>query len=214
MEERFEPYQIILEESSAQIIEKKSRFLATLSPVQNQEEATAFVERQKKRYWDASHNCYAYVIGQGAALQRCSDDGEPQGTAGRPMLEVLLGAGIINTAAVVNRYFGGTLLGTGGLVRAYTQATQAGLAASTVATMRYGTALLISADYNSAGKITYLFEKLGLTPTDLQYTDSVSMRLLLGFEEEARVRKELVEATAGRISITALGCEYFIDKSK
>lgn len=95
----------------------------------------------KKKYWDARHNCSAFVIGTKAELTRCSDDGEPSGTAGRPMLEVLLGEGVRNVAVVVTRYFGGVLLGTGGLVRAYSGAVKEGIAASKIGTMRYGVRL-------------------------------------------------------------------------
>ena len=101
-----------------EIVEKKSRFIASVRPVDSETEALNFLASTRKKYWDARHNCYAYTIGKNHELQRCSDDGEPQGTAGRPMLDVLLGEGIHNGAVVVTRYFGGTLLGTGGLVRA------------------------------------------------------------------------------------------------
>ena len=100
-----------------EIVEKKSRFIATVKPVDSEEEASAFIAEMKKKYWDARHNCYAYVIGERKEFMRCSDDGEPQGTAGKPMLDVLLGEELYNIAVVVTRYFGGTLLGTGGLVR-------------------------------------------------------------------------------------------------
>ena len=113
-----------------EITEKKSRFIATVKPVQSEEEAVAFINETKKKYWDARHNCSAFVIGERQELTRCSDDGEPAQTAGRPMLDVLLREKITDVAVVVTRYFGGVLLGTGGLVRAYQAATQAGLAAS------------------------------------------------------------------------------------
>ena len=99
-----------------EIIEKKSRFIATVAPVKTEEDALKFIEGCRKQYWDASHNCTAFTIGSRHQLTRCSDDGEPAGTAGRPMLDVLLGEDIHDTAVVVTRYFGGTLLGTGGLV--------------------------------------------------------------------------------------------------
>ena len=102
-----------------EITEKKSRFIATVKEVVSEEEAAAFIAEMKKKYWDARHNCSAFVIGRNQELTRCSDDGEPSQTAGRPMLDVLLREGIYNAAVVVTRYFGGTLLGTGGLVRAY-----------------------------------------------------------------------------------------------
>ena len=119
---REESYKVLLEGGQGEYVEKKSRFIATFRRCENLEEAMAFVEEMKKQYWDARHNCYAFCIGSRGELTRCSDDGEPAGTAGRPMLEVLTREEIRNAAVVVTRYFGGVLLGTGGLVRAYTQA--------------------------------------------------------------------------------------------
>ena len=110
-----------------EITEKKSRFIATVKEVASEEEAAAFIAEMKKKRWDARHNCSAFVIGRNQELTRCSDDGEPSQTAGRPMLDVLLREGIYNVAVVVTRYFGGTLLGTGGLVRAYQKSVQEGL---------------------------------------------------------------------------------------
>ena len=107
---------------TGEIEEKKSRFIATLEPVSSEEEAVAVIAAVKKKYWDAKHNCSAFVIGDKGQITRCSDDGEPSGTAGRPMLDVLVGEHVTNVCAVVTRYFGGTLLGTGGLVRAYSAA--------------------------------------------------------------------------------------------
>ena len=111
-----EKYKIIYQGGEDEIVEKKSRFIATVFPVRTEEEALGFIEATRKKYWNARHNCFAYVIGDRGELARCSDDGEPQGTAGKPMLDVLLGEGIHNVAVVVTRYFGGVLLGTGGLV--------------------------------------------------------------------------------------------------
>ena len=139
-----------------EIVEKKSRFIATTRPVKSEEEAVAFVEEIKKKYWDARHNCYAWVIGEQGQLSRCSDDGEPAQTAGRPMLDVLLGEGIRDACVVVTRYFGGTLLGTGGLVRAYSGAVQEGLRHSVVVERLSGRQLRIFTDYNGIGKIQYV----------------------------------------------------------
>ena len=139
-----------------EITEKKSHFIATVKPVQSEEEAVAFINETKKKYWDARHNCHAFVIGPNDEISRCSDDGEPSGTAGRPILEVLQGRGIHNVLVIVTRYFGGTLLGTGGLVRAYSQATQAGLAASRIMTRQSGRKLSIGTDYNGIGKMQYI----------------------------------------------------------
>ena len=125
-----ERYKTVYRGKEGEIIEKKSRFIATVRLVETEEEALAFIEEMKKKYWNATHNCFAYVIGERRECVRCSDDGEPSGTAGKPMLDVLLGEELYNTAVVVTRYFGGTLLGTGGLVRAYSKAVQEGLAQS------------------------------------------------------------------------------------
>ena len=145
-----------------EIVEKKSRFIATVRPIETEEEALDFIGQMKKKYWNATHNCFAYVAGEHYELQRCSDDGEPQGTAGRPMLDVLLGEGIHNAAVVVTRYFGGTLLGTGGLVRAYSKAVQEGLRYSVVIDKEEGFLLKIGTDYTGIGKIQYLLGKEGM----------------------------------------------------
>lgn len=143
-------------EGQGELIEKKSRFIATVRPVETEEEAVTFINETKKKYWDARHNCSAFVIGKNQELTRCSDDGEPAGTAGRPMLDVLLKEGIHNTAVVVTRYFGGVLLGTGGLVRAYQGAVQKGLDAAVIVEKFEGQILLITTDYTGLGKIQYL----------------------------------------------------------
>ena len=133
----------VFEGGEGEIVEKKSRFIATVRPVSSEEEAAAFIAEMKKKYWDAKHNCSAFVIGDHQELTRCSDDGEPAQTAGRPMLDVLLREEIHNTAVVVTRYFGGVLLGTGGLVRAYQKAVQEGLANSIVIEKQSGRKLVI-----------------------------------------------------------------------
>ncbi len=209
MEQTFLPYKILKKGGSGEIVEKKSRFIATLSPVASEEEAAGFIESIKKKYWDARHNCSAFVMGERAQLTRCSDDGEPAGTAGKPMLEVLLGCGVRNAAVVVTRYFGGTLLGTGGLVRAYTQAVQAGLKASEIAVMQYGTELLIETDYSGIGKIQYILGQMGLEPAQAEYVEAVRLKLLVPKQDVVRLRRELTEATAGRVKIEDKGSYYF-----
>ena len=151
-----EKYKTVYEGGEGEIVEKKSRFIATVRPVQTEEEALAFIEEMKKKYWDARHNCYVYSVGKNREYTRCSDDGEPSGTAGRPMLDVILGEDIYNVAAVVTRYFGGILLGTGGLVRAYSRSLQEGLAASTVIEKTYGISMEVVTDYTGIGKIQYM----------------------------------------------------------
>lgn len=105
-------------------MKKKSRFIAHVYPVQSEEQAVSYINEVKKKYWDARHNCYAYVLGEDAGFQRFSDDGEPQGTAGKPILDIIMKSGIYNCLIIVTRYFGGTLLGTGGLIRAYQAASR------------------------------------------------------------------------------------------
>ena len=208
-EQVFLPYMILKEGGSGEIVEKKSRFIATLSPAVSEEEATAFIEAMKKKYWDARHNCSAFVIGERAQTTRCSDDGEPAGTAGKPMLETLLASGVRNAVVVVTRYFGGTLLGTGGLVRAYTQAVQAGLEASITAKVRYGTELSVETDYNGIGKIQYLLGQMGIGIAEAEYTDAVRLKLVVPYEDQSRICKELTEVTAGRVKIEEKGNYYF-----
>lgn len=181
-----------------EIIEKKSRFIATVCIIHSEEEAIAFIERMKKKYWDATHNCSAYVWGERNELMRCSDDGEPQGTAGRPMLDVLLGEGVHNVAVVVTRYFGGTLLGTGGLVRAYSKSVQAGLDASIIIERKYGVMLEVVTDYNGIGKLQYLFGQEKMPILDAQYTDIVTVKVLIPKQKVDYIKKAVTEATSGR----------------
>lgn len=211
-QEQKEPYRVIVEEGTGEITEKKSRFIATVKRVGSEEEAVAFVEAMKKKYWDASHNCSAMVIGERGELTRCSDDGEPSGTAGRPMLEVLLAEKLRNAAVVVTRYFGGTLLGTGGLVRAYTQAVREGLSGCKLGTMRAGVRLEVLTDYNGIGKILYIMGTKGIEPEDSLYTDMVQLVLLVPAEDKEALCKEFTEATAGKAKITVKEELYFVDK--
>ncbi len=202
---------ILLEGGQGEIVEKKSRFIATVRQVASEEEAVAFIEEMKKKYWDARHNCSAFVVGRRGELTRCSDDGEPSGTAGRPMLEVLLGEGIRNVAVVVTRYFGGTLLGTGGLVRAYTQAVKEGLANSVIGTERLGAEILVETDYNGVGKLQYLMGQRGIVPANSEYGANVVFRLVLAIEKCEELEKAMVEATNGRVKWTKERELYFIE---
>ena len=210
--ENFPPFRCVLEGGCGEIVEKKSRFIATVRPVKTEEEASAFIEEMKKKYWDATHNCSAFVIGRRGELTRCSDDGEPSGTAGRPMLEVLLKEGICNTAVVVTRYFGGTLLGTGGLVRAYGAAVKEGLLNSTVVTMRYGTRLQVTVDYPDVGRLQHLMAREGITQESAEY--GVNVRFVLAFdaERQEQICKSITEATDARAELEILSHGYYADK--
>ncbi len=203
-------YRVILRGGSGEIEEKKSRFICTVRPVHSETEAAAFLEEMKKKYWDARHNCFAFVLGSRQETTRCSDDGEPGGTAGRPILEVLLGEGLCNVAAVVTRYFGGTLLGTGGLVRAYTQAAKAGIKASETGVMRYGVELSIQTDYNGVGKIQYIFGKRKIR-SEAEYGTGVIFQATVPLEEAEALKKEITEATNGQALIKEGEKKYFVN---
>lgn len=180
-----------------EITEKKSRFIATVRPVESEEEAVSFINGTKKKYWDARHNCSAFVIGKRQELTRCSDDGEPAGTAGRPMLDVLLKENIHNAAVVVTRYFGGVLLGTGGLVRAYQQATKAGLSASEIIEKKDGAVLFIRTDYTGIGRLQYLFAQEKLTVMDTAYEADVLVKAVIPENDKKRIEKTIIEQTNG-----------------
>lgn len=205
---------VIYTGGEGEIIEKKSRFIATVKPVASEEEATAFINEMKKKYWDARHNCSAFVIGERQELTRCSDDGEPAQTAGRPMLDVLLKEGITDVAVVVTRYFGGVLLGTGGLVRAYQAATQAGLAASQIIEKCHGSRLQIHTDYNGLGKLQYLFGQSHTAVLNTVYEADVTLEILVPEEKKESLPKEITEQTNGSARMEWGGdCIYaLIDK--
>ena len=196
--ETMKEIKIVYEGGEGELIEKKSRFIATVRPVESEEEALGFIAAMKKKYWNATNNCSAFVVGENQELQRCSDDGEPQGTAGRPMLDVLLGEEIHNAAVVVTRYFGGTLLGTGGLVRAYSKSVQEGLRASKIIEKKIGALLGIRTDYNGLGKVQYLLGQRGLTITGSEYTDIVTVETLVPQAQLQELKEAITEGTNGR----------------
>lgn len=193
---------MIFEGGEGEIVEKKSRFIATVKPVDSEEEALEFIAGLKKKYWNATHNCFAFVIGERQEIQRCSDDGEPQGTAGRPMLDVILGEEVHNVAVVVTRYFGGTLLGTGGLVRAYSKSVQEGLRQSTIIEKEKGSRITIQTDYNGVGKLQYLLGQRGIPIVDSEYTDVVKIQILLEEEKTEELKEAVTEATSGKAGWT------------
>lgn len=191
------PVKILYQGGSGEIVEKKSRFIATLEKIETEEDALAFIARMKKQYWDARHNCYAFVAGKNHELQRCSDDGEPNGTAGRPMLDVLLREDVHNLAVVVTRYFGGTLLGTGGLVRAYQKAVQEGLKNSIVIEEMQGKVLTVDTDYNSIGKIQYILAQREIITMESAYTDKVQIKAMVPVERLDELQEAITEGTNG-----------------
>lgn len=194
-------YVTIYQGGEGEIVEKKSRFIAQVFPVETEEEAAGIIEETKKKYWDARHNCYAFVLGAGGEISRCSDDGEPSGTAGRPILEVITGRGLCNVLVIVTRYFGGTLLGTGGLVRAYSAATQAGIDASQIITKEVGYRLTVDTDYTGVGKLQYVAAQQDVGILDTVYAEQVQMILLVPAALCDRVIQEITEATAGQAKV-------------
>lgn len=186
---------------TGEIEEKKSRFIAHIEPVTTEEEAVAFINAKKKQYFDARHNCSAFVIGDNSELTRCSDDGEPSGTAGRPMLEVLLGEGITNVCCVVTRYFGGTLLGTGGLVRAYQAAVKEGINNSVIINKKPGVILVITCEYTEVGKLQYSFSSNGIRVLSSDYGSNVSFKIVVDTDLLDKIKKDLTEITSGKAVI-------------
>lgn len=201
-------YKTVKQYGEGEIIEKKSRFLGKIKPVESEEEALQYIESLKKQYWDARHNCYAYIIGENAECVRCSDDGEPSQTAGKPMLEVLQNAQLRNVVAVVTRYFGGVLLGTGGLVRAYTQATQEALKDAQIVTMTQMSVLTVRTDYNAIGKIKYVLAQAEVLVQNEEYTTDVVLTIAVPLAEKEQIVKKLTEVTNGKAVMEEIEQEY------
>ncbi len=204
-----EAFKTVYEGGTGEFVMKKSRFIATICPVESEEEALQFIEMLKKKYWDASHNCSAYVIGNEASIMRCSDDGEPSKTAGKPMLDVLLAHELTNLVVVVTRYFGGTLLGTGGLVKAYQSATLEGLKQCKLITKELGIRTIITTDYNLVGKLLYYINQEQLTLLSSEYTDIVRLELLVPPSQFEKFTKKIAELTNGSAIPDELGKVYF-----
>lgn len=192
-------YRVLVEAGEGYYEEKKSRFLAHIAPAKSEEEALAFIESMRKKYYDARHNCTAFILGPDQRMTRCSDDGEPGGTAGKPMLEVLLGAELTDVVCVVTRYFGGTLLGTGGLVKAYTEAVSDGLKNAKIGTMQYGAVAGLRMSYNDVGKIQYLLSSSGIETLESEYGAEVYMQIRIPEDKYFKFVKDLTEVSAGRL---------------
>lgn len=191
-------YKTVYKGGTGEIEEKKSRFIASVEPVSCEEEAVAFFNKKKKEYWDARHNCTAFTIGEKHENTRCNDDGEPSGTAGRPMLDVLLREDIHNVAVVVTRYFGGTLLGTGGLVRAYQKSVQEGLKNSVIIERHKGRELTITTDYTGLGKIQYILASANITTLDTQYTAGVCIHTMVPSIQLTALQNDITQGTSGQ----------------
>ena len=202
-------FKTINERATAEIIEKKSRFIANVLPVDTEEEATSFISSIKKQYYDARHNCFAYIIGKDIPIIRFSDDGEPSGTAGKPILDVLQGEGLENVVVVVTRYFGGTLLGTGGLVRAYGKAAKEGIIEAKIVEMDRYREVFINVDYSLVGKIQYEITNNNYILIDTKYTDTVEFSLYIKCDIVEEVIKNIINLTNNTAKINK-GDENFL----
>ncbi|NLM13762.1 MAG: YigZ family protein [Epulopiscium sp.] len=201
-------FKTILQPAEAEIIEKKSRFIATVRPVKNEEEAQAFIEEMRKKYWDATHNVFAYQIGERDQIQRFSDDGEPSGTAGLPVLNVLKGDDLKNTAIVVTRYFGGTLLGTGGLVRAYGRCAREGVLAAKIVEKVLYCVFHVVTDYSRLGKIQYEILQMGNVIQDTIYTDAITFVVLVEQGNEEKFISKITEISGAQAQIQQIKYVY------
>ena len=204
---------VIIGTASAETVEKKSRFIATAFQIRSEAEAVSVLEKTRKQYWDARHNCYAFICGPGSELQRFSDDGEPSGTAGRPILDVLNGAGLTNILVIVTRYFGGILLGTGGLVRAYSGAASAVVsgaeASGVIREISEGSRITFSCDYKDIGRIENILAEKQIAVFDKNYGENVTITAALREDQDSAFRKAALDATNGSITFNAAGSVFF-----
>lgn len=203
-----ESYQTIKAAAQARIVEKKSEFIANISPATSEEEAIAFLEKVRAEHRTASHNVYAYILREGSR-QRYSDDGEPAKTAGLPVLGVLTHAQVEDCALVVTRYFGGTLLGTGGLVRAYTTAAKAGLQAAQVVTIQLCARLQIQLEYPLYEQALRILTAHGATWEEPVFASDITLQATLPHGKEAALMEDLKECSRGQAVLT-LGEPVFL----
>ncbi len=200
-------YKTVEFEADDAFVEKKSRFIGYVKPVSNQQEAVDFINSIKSKHWDATHNVSAYVLKENN-IQRSSDDGEPSGTAGVPVLDVLLKEGLVNVCVVVTRYFGGTLLGAGGLIRAYSHASKLAVDAGNIITMAPCTVLNVSVDYSFYDRLNILLNDIGANVENSDFSDKVTIEFSLKSDKVANFSKTLTQLSNGKYSAKALGEKY------
>jgi len=214
---------VILEPTTAEIVEKKSRFIANVFYVENVEMAEQKLIEIRKKYYDAKHNCFAYVIGANGEQVKSSDDGEPQGTAGHPMLDILKGNELINCIAIVTRYFGGTLLGTGGLVRAYSDSLKAAIANAKLADIKNAYEVAFDVSYDDYGKIEKLIqnynnsnvEQNSIYSLDKTFEDVVKLKYLIDVGIFEKFKNEITDLTKGKTVLSNNDRRtYYLSNSK
>lgn len=190
-------YLTIARAGSGEYEEKKSRFLGEAVHIETEEEASAYIAGVRKKYYDARHHCYAWVLGEGSEKKKSSDDGEPSGTAGQPILRVIEGSGVTNVLVIVTRYFGGTLLGTGGLVRAYTQAARAALDSAETARMCLCRKLSVTVEYGALDRLLYALRRDGIEPDGTDYGAQVTLHLTVEQVRADELEKTVTALTSG-----------------
>ena len=200
-------YLTIAKEGMDEFVERKSRFMGFIKPVTTEAEAQAFIREKQKKYWDATHNVYAYVL-DGGNLCRFSDDGEPQGTAGIPVLDVLRKEGLVDCVVVVTRYFGGILLGAGGLVRAYSHGAKIAVDAGGVVEMRKCLLGEIVCDYAQYGMIPAILADHGATLTDTQFGEAVTVSFSIPREGRGSLEAAVIDRSNGRLTATFISEEW------
>ncbi len=200
-------YRTVEFESSDEFVEKKSRFIGYVKPVKTQEEASAFISSIKSKHWDATHNVSAYVLRENN-IQRSSDDGEPSGTAGVPVLDVLLKENLVDVCVVVTRYFGGTLLGAGGLIRAYSHGSKIAVESGNIITMAPCRILSVSVDYSFYDRLNILLNDFNANIENSDFSDVVTVEFSIKAETVDSLSAKLTELSNGKYSLTELGEKF------
>ncbi len=192
-------YKTLMKRAEDEFIVNKSRFIGHGCPVESEEAALAFLSEMREAYRDASHNCYAYIIGANMGVMRYSDDGEPGGTAGMPIIEVMKNRGVTNACVVVTRYFGGVLLGAGGLVRAYTQGAAMAVNACGVGVMHPTARYLMDVPYPLLSRVEYFFKSAPAAIEGKDFSDVITFTFLVKTQDEAALLNDLTQLSEGRL---------------
>ena len=192
-------YKTIKQPAREEYVINKSRFIGHACPCQTEEQALAFLKRIREEYRDATHNCYAYVIGENAGIMRYSDDGEPGGTAGMPIIEVMKNRGVVNACVVVTRYFGGVLLGAGGLVRAYTQGAVTAIDACGIGVMYPTARYMMDVPYPMLSRVEYFLKSAPVIVEDKDFSDVITLTLLVKCADEDKLLADLTQLSEGRL---------------
>ncbi|HYF75169.1 MAG TPA: YigZ family protein [Candidatus Nitrosocosmicus sp.] len=198
-------YRMLKKYADTYFIEKKSKFISYVQPVYSEEEAVQFLSTIRKKHYDATHNCYAYTLGESMNIQRSSDDGEPSGTAGIPILEVLRKEELTNSIVIVTRYFGGIMLGAGGLIRAYTEGAASGIKAAGTVRVQPFSVHQLKLDYGFLSKLQYEMPKRDYMIESVDYLENVTMRVFTAPELSGAFIEDIAQWTNGAVTVEPLG---------